>query len=266
MTEHETPIQDLSFRPVKNPTPQKLTRRQIDFYNENGYLMPFDVFAPIEAERNRAYFDYLLAEMKCFKDGRDQYAINGYHSHCRGLYRMATDQRILDLVEDIVGPNIVCWATHFFCKVPHDPKAVAWHQDASYWPLTPARTVTAWLAIDGVDVENSAMHFIPKTHNKGHLKWKETQRAAVLNQEIVDPLQYGDPVADCLKAGQISLHADMLVHGSEPNPLGPAALRAHPPLLPARGGKPQTRMDAAINHLPRCRSHRPLGQQPPNSG
>jgi hypothetical protein len=61
------------------------------------------------------------------------------------------------------------------------------------------------------------MHFIPRTHNKGHLKWKETQREAVLNQEIVDPLQYGDPVADCLKAGQISLHADMLVHGSEPN-------------------------------------------------
>jgi hypothetical protein len=208
---------DLSFKPVDNPHPKVLTREQIHFYNENGYLRPFDIFTPIETERNRAYFDYILAEMRCFKDGRGAYAINCYQTQCRGIYKFATDPRIVDLVSDIVGPNVICWASHFFCKLPHDPKAVAWHQDASYWKLTPARTVTVWLAIDDVDEENSAMQWIPKTHNIGHVKWRKATTPAVLDQEIADPLQYGQPVYDCLKAGQVSLHADMIIHGSDPN-------------------------------------------------
>lgn len=208
---------DFSFKPVDNPNPGHLTPGQIAHYNTEGYVKPFDIFNTLEAERNRAYFDYLLATLRACKDGRDTYAINGYHRCCRGIFEMATDPRILDLVEDIVGPDIVIWATHFFCKMPHDPKAVPWHQDASYWPLTPARTVTAWLAIDDVDAGNSAMHVIPRSHDKGHLKWKNTEGPAVLNQEVENVEQYGQPVPIELKAGQISLHADMIVHGSQPN-------------------------------------------------
>lgn len=209
---------DLDFKPAGN-NPKTLNRQQIDFYNENGYLMPIDIFNPLETERNRTYFDYLLASMKAYNDGRDSYAINGYQALCQGLYDIGTDKRIVDLVEDIIGPDVVLWGTHFFCKLPFDPKSVPWHQDASYWPVSPARTVTAWLAIDDVDEENSAMQFIPKTHNKGHLKFKKLKEkaAAGLDQEIDNVAQYGDPVYDCLKAGQISLHADMLAHGSQAN-------------------------------------------------
>ncbi|MDD5198302.1 MAG: phytanoyl-CoA dioxygenase family protein [Terrimicrobiaceae bacterium] len=215
--EFEEPAVDLSFKPVDNPRPKRLSSGQIAEYNERGFLKPFDIFNPLEAGRNRAYFDYILAAMRSCNDGRDTYAINGYHTRCKGIYEMAVEPRILDLVEDIVGPNIIIWATHFFCKIPHDPKAVPWHQDASYWPLTPARTVTAWLAIDDVNVENSAMHVIPRTHNRGHLKWKITKGPAVLQQEIESVEQYDDPVPMELRAGQISLHADMTVHGSQPN-------------------------------------------------
>lgn len=217
MTQTLKPAIDLSFKPVENPHPRHLTAEQVARYNDQGYLKPFDIFNPLEAGRNRAYFDYLLAAMRVFNDGRDTYAINGYHSRCRGIYEMATDPRILDLVEDIVGPDIVIWGTHFFCKIPHDPKAVPWHQDASYWPLTPARTVTAWIAIDDVDVENSAMQVIPRSHNKGHLKWKKTEGPAVLHQEVENVEQFGEPASLELNAGQISLHADMIVHGSQPN-------------------------------------------------
>ena len=219
MTQMPKPTIDLSFKPVANAHPKHLSPEQIARYNEEGYVKPFDIFNPLETERNRAYFDYLLASLRALNDGRDSYAINGWHSRCRGIYEMATDPRILDLVEDIVGPNIVAWGTHFFCKIPHDPKAVPWHQDASYWPLSPARTVTAWIAIDDVDVENSAMHVIPGTHNKGHLKWKKPEgpAVAVLTQEVENADQYGEPAPIELKAGQISLHADMIVHGSKPN-------------------------------------------------
>lgn len=208
---------NLSFTPLNNPSPGKLSREQVAFYNAHGYLKPFDIYAPLEVARNRAYFDYLLATLRVEQPDLDTYAINGYHTRCRGIYEMATHPKILDLVEDIVGPNIICWGTHFFCKMPLDPKSVPWHQDASYWPLAPARTVTAWLAIDDADVENSCMFVIPGTHARGHLKWKDTSGPAVLNQEIEGIQQLGEPVAMELQAGQISLHADMLAHGSTPN-------------------------------------------------
>jgi non-haem Fe2+, alpha-ketoglutarate-dependent halogenase len=209
---------DLSFKPVINTNPQHLTTTQIEHYNREGYILPIDLFTPAEITRWRAYFDSLLVTMAQLKDGRDgNYAINGYHVCCEGLWDLVTHPKILGYVEDIVGPDIVVWGSHFFCKQPHDTKHVPWHQDASYWPFTPARTVTVWLAIDDVDTENSAMRFIPRTHNIGHIDWKQTQKDAVLQQEIENAERFGEPVSDILRAGQMSLHADMLVHGSEPN-------------------------------------------------
>lgn len=208
---------ELSFQPVTNPSPRRLTAEQIARYNERGYLHPFPIYSPLEARANRAYFDSLLAKMKAMEDGRDSYAINGYHSRCRGIYDMATHPAILDIVEDLIGPDIVCWGTHFFCKLPHDPKSVPWHQDASYWPFTPSRTITVWLAIDDADVGNACMHVIPATHDRGLLQWKRTNEPAVLDQRIEDIDQYGRPVPIELEAGSISVHADMLAHGSAPN-------------------------------------------------
>ena len=209
---------DLSFESVNNPIPRTLSVQQIHDYNQVGYLKPFDIYNGLQAQCNRAYFDYLLAKLKAMNNGRDSYVINGYHTRCQGIHDMATHPAILDMVQDIVGPDIICWATHFFCKLPYDPKAVPWHQDASYWPLTPARTVTVWLAIDDADVENACIHVIPATHRQGTLPWEEATDPAVLNQKIVNIEQYGHPIPFELKAGQISIHADMLAHGSTPNP------------------------------------------------
>ena len=209
---------DLIFKPTINSNPKRLTPEQIETYNRDGYLKSFRIFDDAGAAENRRYFDSLLAQLKEFRDGRDTYAINGYHTHCRGIWDMVMTPQILDLVEDLIGPDFVCWGTHFFCKIPHDPKSVPWHQDASYWPFTPARTVTVWLAIDDTSVENGCMSFIPGTHRIGHLSWKDTRGPAVLNQEIERIEQYGQPVPIELKAGEIELHADMLAHGSPPNP------------------------------------------------
>lgn len=208
---------DLSFAPVVNPAPKRLTLEQIDFYNENGYVAPLDGFTPAGADANRAYFDSLLERLRAHRDGRDTYAINCYQHRCAGIWDLCVEPRLLDYIEDLIGPDIVAWATHYFCKMPGDGKHVPWHQDASYWPLTPARTVTVWLAIDDADPENAAMQFLPGTHRLGPLEWKRTDKIAVLDQEIVSAERFGAPVYDILKAGQFSLHADMLAHGSEPN-------------------------------------------------
>ena len=204
---------DLTFIPVENATPRYLTVAQIADFNRDGYIKPLQVFSGSEADRNRAYFDQLLAQIP--QSGA--YSINCYQARCEGIWDLCVSPGILDFIEDLIGPNIICWASHFFCKLPHDKKRVPWHQDAAYWHLAPARTVTAWLAIDDADQDNSAMRFIPGSHALGQLKVRPAAADAVLDIEAVGTERLGTPVSDSLKSGQISLHADMLVHGSLPN-------------------------------------------------
>ena len=208
---------DLFFKPVENPSPKKLSTEQLEHYNKKGYIRPLGLFDNGEIARHRAYFDRLLQKLNDLHDGRNAYAINCYHTLCEGIWDLCMEPRILDYVEDIIGPNIIAWGSHYFCKLPHDGKRVPWHQDASYWALDPSRTVTVWIAIDDADEDNAAMKFIPGTHRVGHLKWSKAEGDVVLSQEITDADRFDTPVYDCLNAGQISLHADMLVHGSDPN-------------------------------------------------
>ena len=110
--------------------------------------------------------------------------------------------------------------THYFSKEPGDRKQVSWHQDASYWPLTPSKVVTVWLAIDDVDEENGPMTVIPGSHLHGQIPFENStaEENNVLGQSVQDPLAWGgDPVPFTMRAGQISMHTDMLLHGSEPN-------------------------------------------------
>ena len=207
-------FQDLSFQPVENLAPQCLSRDQIAQYNRLGFVQPFDIFSTTEIAEIRAYADGIMEAMG--KEGG--YGINCYQARLSGLYDIATDARILNHVQDVIGPDILCWATAILSKRPHDPKAVPWHQDAAFWRLAPARTVTVWLAIDDADAENSAMRFIPGTHNKGAMELTQTKSAKnVFHIETAGANDMGDPFTNTLRAGQISLHADMLVHGSEPN-------------------------------------------------
>ncbi|RVT86903.1 phytanoyl-CoA dioxygenase [Rhodobacteraceae bacterium CCMM004] len=204
---------DLGFRPVERAAPRRLTAAEIAHYNAHGYVQPFDIFGAGEIAEIRAYVDGLMAAM----GDRGAYGINCYQARLAGLYDIATDPRIVEHVADIVGDDVLCWATAVLSKAPHDPKQVPWHQDASFWKLSPARTVTVWLAIDDADAANSTMRFIPGSHDKGALAVRGTGADSVFHQETADAEALGAPFTNALRAGQISLHADMLVHGSLPN-------------------------------------------------
>lgn len=204
---------DLTFRPAAPTSLKRLSPADIAHFNTEGFVQPFDIFPADEIARIRAYVDRLMADM----GEAGGYGINCYQARLAGLWDIATDSRILDCVEDIVGPDIVCWASAILSKKPHDPKAVPWHQDASFWSLSPARTVTVWLAIDDADDGNSAMRFLPRTHDRGKIEESAMDEGSVFHKGIVPTPDMGAPFTNVLKAGQISLHADMLVHGSNPN-------------------------------------------------
>ncbi len=209
----------LEFIPVENDNPLRLTGEQIRHFNERGFIFPLDVFSEDEIAAHRDYFSRLME--KAMKAGWNSYSINGWQARCPGIYDLVTERRILDYVQDLLGENLICWATHYFCKMPGDTKQVSWHQDASYWPLTPSKTVTVWLAIDDSDIENGAMQFIPGSHRHGQITFEKSaaDENNVLSQTVHAPERYGGaPVSIELKAGEISLHSDLLLHGSEPNP------------------------------------------------
>ena len=208
---------DLKFAPLGVEHPKVLTQEQIRHYNEQGFIAPITVFSTEEIAKIRGYTDWLLPE--AMKAGWNQYEITNWHKHCQGVWDLVTQPRLLDLVADLIGETIICRHSHFFAKLPHDEKRVSWHQDASYWPLTKSKVVTIWLAIDDADEENSCLQIVPGSHLQTQIAFMPSteEENNVLTQRVDAPWRYGDIHPLVLKAGQVSLHSDWLLHGSDPN-------------------------------------------------
>lgn len=208
---------DLRFHPVRNPSPSRLTASQIDQFNRDGYLKGLRVYSPTEIAGIRGYFDDLL--QRVIAAGGDSYSISSAHLKYGPVWDILTHKPTVEYVSDLLGENVVGWGSHFFCKMPHDGKQVAWHQDASYWPLSPSKVVTVWLAIDDADTENACMRFVAGSHHHGAMTFRpsDPKEHNVLNQTIDNVQQYGTFVDDCLEAGEMSMHSDLLLHGSEAN-------------------------------------------------
>jgi non-haem Fe2+, alpha-ketoglutarate-dependent halogenase len=145
----------------------------------------------------------------------------GLHTVERFVYDVATHPQLLAYVEAIIGPNILLWGSNIFCKQAKDEAHVAWHQDAKAWPLSPDKTVTAWLAIDDVDETNGAMQVIAGSHTQGHFQHgRGATKGNMLDKSlsIVDEtLDFSKASTITLKAGEASIHHANLVHGSSPN-------------------------------------------------
>jgi non-heme Fe2+,alpha-ketoglutarate-dependent halogenase len=202
--------------------PTDATSRIGESFARDGYAAPLPALRPDEALRVREQFDALEAE-----EGRERCQIGLLDRHFdQGfVWEMATHPAILAFISEVLGPDVMLLATHFFCKYPqpHEPGArfVAWHQDVTYWGLEPPMAITAWYAVDDSDVENGCMRAIPGTHAGGireHGKAVRPGNLLSINQEVpVAPDEEARAVDLVLKAGEISLHHGALIHGSNPN-------------------------------------------------
>ena len=197
--------------------PKLLSEADVERYDRDGYHFPIRV---MPREKALAY----RAKLEAYEAGTGEPIQSNMRHKVHLLFGWANElvrhPTILDAVEDIIGPNILCWATNFFIKEANDPGFVSWHQDATYWGLQPNDVITAWLAMSDAPVESGAMKFVPGSHKWEQLPHKDTFHENNLlsrGQEIeveVDDSQ-GEFVP--LQAGEISLHHVKLVHGSAPN-------------------------------------------------
>ena len=197
---------------------RRLTATEKKQYQDLGYVKNLPVFSSDAAIELHSFYEDLSKRMP---KGIDINKTNMWHKASKKFHDLCRTPAILDYVEDILGPNFVQWGGQFFNKNPIDGSAVPWHQDAQYWPLNPSNAVTVWLAIYDTDIENGAMKVVAGSHKKGKGGYKHHINQAnhlVLEQEVsADQIDNENIVYIDLKAGEISLHNDGLLHGSDPN-------------------------------------------------
>ena len=190
-------------------------------FDRDGFVTSKNIFTSSEISSYRKDFDQLAEQV-----GRQesQNAIVHRHFDLPFIWQMATDERLIELMEQIMGPDVMLLSTGFFCKYP-EKKAhafVGWHQDTHYWGLEPPIAFSAWIAIDDSDARNGAMQVVRGSHHQGVLPHGKSEREGnllrVYQQEVSsDHFQQKDIATLELKPGQVSVHHGLTLHGSQPN-------------------------------------------------
>ena len=192
-----------------------LSDEQRQCFQKQGILYPIRVMSAGDADAYRQQCDSLEAEM----GGKPRTVeVRQMHLHFRWAYQLATDPRVLDAVEDLLGENLVIWATELFAKHPQDRAvSIGWHRDGPYMGLDPERTLTAWIALSPSNVENGCMRFAREADRKRRADWalRSSHLAGDGHQARKPPDAETSPVV--LEAGEMSLHDVYVLHGSEAN-------------------------------------------------
>lgn len=136
--------------------------------------------------------------------------------------KLATDPGILDIVETLIGPDILLWSSQILCKPGKVGMEVAWHQDGHFLPMRPLEACTVWIAIDDATSENGCMKFITGSHKNGTMSHIYDDREGIVFQDTLDTSTFDESAAvyDALDAGQFSVHDVHLIHGSAANTSG----------------------------------------------
>lgn len=238
----------------------RLSASEIDHYRAEGYVIPScPVFSDEKFDALVNHFEALLAN---WPDDQRPEAMDTPHFADPELNRWSLSPEVVDLVEPILGPDILLFSTHFICKPAGDGRRVPWHEDSAYWRklLDPMEVATVWLAIDPSTTENGCMHVIPRTHTSGARGFSDYEdvdlQTSVFETEIIPAHRKDELAVPCvLEPNHCSLHDARLQHGSPPNTSSlrrcgwtlrfiPASTRLNPEftdrqlLYQARGGNP----------------------------
>lgn len=197
--------------------PKLLTPAQIEQYREEGFVSPIRVMSEAAAGEYRRRLETFEAS-----SGGPLAGDLRHKSHLlfTWLSELIRHDRILDAIEDLYGPDLLCWSTNFFIKEKANPAFVSWHQDSTYWGLSRPDVVSAWIAFTPAHGGNGAMQVIPGTHKTDQIPHRDTfdkHNLLTRGQEIAVDVDQSKAVTITLEPGEMSLHHVRLVHGSPPN-------------------------------------------------
>lgn len=197
-----------------------LTAEQAASFRYNGFLYPIPALSVDEVAYFLAGVERLEAELGCPVAEADvKWRSHGY-AHSPWFNELIRHPRILDAVEDLIGPDILVWTSTFFIKEPGSQTFAAWHQDGAFFGLEPHEQVCAWVALTDASREAGCMEMLS---GKGAARLYHREAKGIRNsinragQTIVEPFDKRNPTAMALNAGEFSLHHELAVHRSAPN-------------------------------------------------
>jgi hypothetical protein len=195
--------------------PLALSNQQIDQYQTGGWLSPIDVFTAAEAADARAQLEAFEAEHGPFGPRAERSRAYLPFTWVDEIMRHAA---LVDMVEDLIGPDILCWNAIFWIKEAGAGSFVGWHQDVTYWGLDNRELVTVWVALTDASEQAGCMRVLPGSHRQTLVHDETYDPANLLTRgQHIDDIDLADTVAMPLRAGQASFHNVATAHGSGPN-------------------------------------------------
>jgi len=197
--------------------PKRLSESAIQQYREEGYYFPIRVLETDEAAACRT-------QLETFEKSQGEVVAGPLRSKAHLLFKWVDNvmrkDTVLDAVEDLIGPDILCWNTFFWNKEARSDSFVSWHQDLNYWGLDTDELITVWLAISTASLKSGCMSVLPASH-KGdmmpHQDEYKPENMLTRGQEISVEVDESKAVAMPLQSGEASLHNGRLAHASAPN-------------------------------------------------
>ena len=197
-----------------------LTQSQVELFRHNGFLFPIAALTPDQVATCLAGLHRLESDLGSPVADADVKWRSHAYAHSPWFNDLIRHPRILDAIEDVIGPNILVWTSTFFIKEPRSPTFAAWHQDGTYFGLEPQQQVCAWVALTDASREAGCMeqlssHGAPRQYHHAALGLANSINRA--GQTIMEDFDKSHPVAMALPAGSFSLHHELAVHRSAPN-------------------------------------------------
>ena len=200
----------------------RLTKEEVEQFRSEGYvLLQHPVFPGERFEELKSHFESLLEKWPA---GERPEAMDTLHFGDPELNEWALAPEVVDLVEPLLGPDILLFSTHFICKPKGDGRRVPWHKDSAYRHrlLDPMEVATVWLAIDPSTLENGCMHVIPRSHRTGKKRFSDYEivdlKTSVFESEIIKPQRKDELAVPCEpEPNHCSLHDARIQHGSHAN-------------------------------------------------
>ena len=193
-----------------------LSDKELEDYKNNGYVAPINVLSLKEAEEIKKEIEHIEKKWPNELVGLGR---NNVHYISPVFDQVCHNFKILDAVESVIGKDILVGGTTLFIKDPDKKGFVSWHQDAKYIGFEPYNWVTAWVAITDANEENGCMRMWAGSHKEKIKDHKDTydENNLLTRGQTVQNVPIEKTTPNILKAGQLSLHHPMIVHGSGPN-------------------------------------------------
>jgi ectoine hydroxylase-related dioxygenase (phytanoyl-CoA dioxygenase family) len=185
-----------------------------DLYLEQGYLTALDILDRETAAVHRAALERAEA-----KAGTMHY-LNKIHTVLRSPAELVSHPAVLDVVEQLIGPDILVYNSTYIIKEANTPSHVSWHQDLTYWGLDSDDQVSLWLALSEASVASGCMRVIPGSQRTGkldHIAGEEDEHNVLFQNQRVADIDEAQALACPLGPGQASLHHGWLLHASATN-------------------------------------------------